>query len=161
MPGTSMNTFPWVDRRAKRRAKKRRMKARDSMFATTIPLTLTPLPMWEHLSPIQRRIEAKEILRSANEVAAQKREGQGVLGVEKILRQKPDAIPNEVKTSPRPLCHASTKEARMDFKVAYCSFVDAFAHASKRLRSGAHNVCFPPEAFRPPLPFDWMPRAVT
>ena len=132
---------------------------REELFTAHLPLKLTPLPCWSHL-PTEKRLQAaKQLLEDAQQEAAEQRGDKPVLGPERVCEQDPHALPQKSKRSPRPLCHASTRQAYNDFKQAYRDFVDAYHEASDRLRKGFFAVRFPINAFRPPLPFAWKATA--
>ncbi len=151
--------FPWYDQTARYLAsRKAGHELPASNFMTLYPLELTPLPLWEDLSASERHREARELLAVSNQRAVELREGKPALGLEMVLRQDPHESPQEVKRSPRPLCHASTKEGRQAYRRTYDAFVAAYRVASKRFREG-DLVELPPFAFRPRLPFLWRSAA--
>lgn len=73
-------------------------------FATPEPVTLSPLPCWEHLPPEQRRARVEAIVQRIEETAAKEREesGSAVLGAAAVCAQKPFDQPARPKKSPAP-----------------------------------------------------------
>ncbi len=122
----------------------------DAQWASDEPLELTPLPAWQALAPAARREKVKQIV--ADIETEGRKKYRHVLGVSGVLARSPTEPPVNTKRSPRPWCHASTKEVRLAFLARYASFVAAFRVASARFRDGNWAAVFPPLAFRP-----WVP----
>ena len=147
--------FPWYDRSAQCAARRRGQPADDASFASFNAITLTPLPCWTNLSDNDRLTAAAIAMEHANATAVDAREGKPALGAEAVCAQDPLSVPNHVKRTPRPWCHASTVEAVRAFKAVYREFVAAFREASALFRAGHAVVEFPEGSFRPRLPFGW------
>jgi hypothetical protein len=67
-------------------------------------------------------------------------------------------MPQTVKYSPRPLCHATDEATWLAFQAGYKAVVEAYKSASKAFRAGVVDVVFPPNVFFPPLPHAWRGR---
>ncbi len=88
--------------------------------------------------------------------AAELREelGTSLVGMEKIRHQSPLERPPKSKSSPKPLCHAASKNMRQRFRQAYRAFVAMFQEASLKLKFGNVTAAvFPKYSFPPSLPF--------
>ncbi len=88
--------------------------------------------------------------------AARLREELGTdpVGMETIRHQNPLARPVRSKRSPKPLCHAASKDIRERFRKARQGFVAMFQEASIKLRFGnVTGAKFPKGSFPPSLPF--------
>jgi hypothetical protein len=145
----------WYDRTAFYEAERRGKECRLEDFAVEYDVPLTRLPCFEDLPEEKVRgiysrmvedigIETRERLR---------REGRSPLGVDAVMSQNPHGRPREPKREPAPLCHASTKEKRKEYRRAYHAFVALFRRAADLLRKGVRDVRFPENCFPPPMPF--------
>ncbi|MEZ5332317.1 MAG: hypothetical protein R2991_09760 [Thermoanaerobaculia bacterium] len=76
----------------------------------------------------------KEIERETR--AAQARTERAPLGRRRILALDPHHKPERSKRSPKPLCHAASKAARLGFRFAYLEVRAAFRQAAEDLKSG-------------------------
>jgi REP element-mobilizing transposase RayT len=148
--GQAVRRFHWFDwtKRCKRGGGDgRRPPLLDARWAEPVDLELKPLPPWARCSDPGRRDRVSAI------VASIEREGElsgrGVLGRRKVLRQRPQQRPQEIKRTPRPLCHASTPEGRQSYRELYRGFVAAFREASRKWRAGHLTAVFPAFAIRP------------
>jgi len=113
-------------------------------------------------SSTSARQKVRQLLDWAHERSCSKRQGKPALGVKGVLCQDPRSRPlNELRRTPRPLCHARSPARRRDYARSYALFLADYAEASQRFRSGELNVSFPDHSYRPPLPLGWpaMPRA--
>ena len=70
--------------------------------------------------------------------AAQLREelGTQLVGMEKIRHQNPLDRPTRSKSTPKPPCHAASKNMRERFRQTYRAFVAMFQEASLKLKFG-------------------------
>ncbi|MBI4616350.1 MAG: hypothetical protein HY720_22255 [Planctomycetes bacterium] len=120
-------------------------------FIRKVALRLPVLPAWAHLSSGERARRFRELVAEQERTlrAERRKEGRSVLGVQAILRQDPFARPQNTKHSPRPLCHASTPEAREEYRQAYQAFLALYRQASARYRAGERDVQFPLGSFPP------------
>ena len=74
--------------------------------------------------------------------------------MDKIRHQNPLERPANFRPSPKPRCHAASKEMRKRFRLTLRAFVDMFREASVTLRLGnAAAAIFPKGCFRPSLGF--------
>ena len=147
--------FPWYNRTQQWWARARGEPSDDASFVQAYRVELAPLPCWATLSVQDRHKAAQQLVTTANEMAAEAREGRPVLGADAVCAQDPFSMPRVVKRSPRPLCHVSTRQALVAFRRAYRDFVAAYREASATFRAGGRDVEFPEGAFRPRLPFGW------
>ena len=147
--------FGWIDRTAQSKAARRGEPAAEHHFTTWASLRLAVLPCWEHLTPGQRRREVERLISEIEENGRLERGDRNVLGADRVRAQEPHSMPQSVKYSPRPLCHATTEVVRKAFKQGYRAVVDAYRNASAALRAGIIDAAFPPHVFMPPLPHAW------
>ncbi|MCP3994918.1 MAG: hypothetical protein GY722_07620 [bacterium] len=122
---------------------------------TPYELKLAPLPCWQNLPAAEIR---KRVARMVAEVeaAAKLREELGTepIGMDRIRHQNPLDRPANFRSSPKPLCHAASKEMRKRFRQTLRAFVDIFREASVTLRLGnGAAAIFPKGSFRPSLGF--------
>lgn len=62
------------------------------------------------------------------------------LGVEQILVQAPETLPEILDRSPAPIVHAATRKIRKELREAYGWFVAAYKEAAHKLRKGDRNL---------------------
>jgi len=72
-----------------------------------------------------------------------------VLGARAVRAQHPHTRPEQLKRSPRPLGHASTRQAPRELSEQYRAFVAAFQEAAARWRRGDFSANFPLYPFPP------------
>lgn len=74
-----------------------------------------------------------------------------VAGRDKVMGVHPHTRPLKPNRRPRPVCHASTKTARDEYKASYLDFVAKFRAAVSSLRKIgiSSEVRFPPYCFVP------------
>jgi hypothetical protein len=157
MVGTPHRTFRWFNwtRRWKARGSPERLRRLSERWAEPEQFRLALLPGWV-ATPLSRR---RRLLRRAvetieREAAAAKHR---VLGRSRVLAQDPQHRPARPARALRPLCHASERSRRVEFRERYRAFAAAVRRASQNWRRGAFNTAFPEIAFRPflwPIPFD-------
>jgi REP element-mobilizing transposase RayT len=148
--GDRIRRFQWFDWTQRWKCTPDKLETRallDERWARDVELELKPLPCWAHLSELVRRERASELVASIERDG--RLSGTGVLGSKGVLSQRPQRRPANVKRSPRPLCHSSTREAWAAYRELYASFVAVFREASKRWRSGQLGAFFPQFAIRP------------
>ncbi len=146
-------------RQAERRADRRGTaveKIDRSAFMTPYELKLAPLPCWQKLSTATIRKKVAMMVAEIEAQAAAHREQLGIKpqGMEKLRKQDPLTRPVFSKRSPKPLCHAASKEMRERVAKIYRAFVTMFCEASLHVKFG--NVAkarFPKGSFPPSLPF--------
>ncbi len=125
-------------------------------FMTPYDLKLAPLPCWQHLPKAEVRKRVARMVAEIETAAASLREELGTepLGMDRIRHQNPLDRPASFRSSPKPPCHAASKEMRERFRQALRAFVDMFREASVTLRLGnAAAAIFPKGSFRPSLGF--------
>lgn len=136
--------FQRFNRRAYRLALRRAVKGsepRPEDFIDTEILEVSPLPEGVDADEIER-----EIIKDTARLNAKK---PHVLGCKAILAQRFDAQPSKTKTSCRPVCHASSREAWEACLAATRRFRAKYAAASDAFRAGAMAIIFPDWSFRP------------
>ncbi len=80
--------------------------------------------------------------------------GTKLVGMEKIRHQNPFERPTRSKGSPKPPCHAASKDMRERFRQTYRAFVAMFQEASLKLKFGnVKAAIFPKGSFPPSLSF--------
>ncbi len=125
-------------------------------FMTPYELKLAPLPCWSKLpmAAVRKKIAAMVVEIEAEAAARRERLGIEPLGMEKIRNQDPLQRPVRSKHSPKPACHAASKNMRKRFRQAYGAFVAMFQEASLQVRFGNVSAAvFPKGCFPPSLPF--------
>jgi hypothetical protein len=153
--------FPWYDRTKQWWARVRGSPCDEARFMTSYRVDIVPLPCWTALEPRAQLEAAGALVAEANEEAKTRRGDKPALGVDAVCAQDPFSSPQVVKRSPRPLCHAASREARVAFRRMYREVVHTYREASALFRAGAWHVAFPAGTFRPRVPIDWRAAAAT
>ncbi len=125
-------------------------------FMTPYELKLAPLPCWSNLPIAEVRKRVAQMIVEIETAAAELREelGSQIVGMEKIRHQNPLERPPKSKSSPKPLCHAASKNMRDRFRQTYRAFVAMFQEASLKIKFGNVTAAiFPKGSFPPSLPF--------
>jgi REP element-mobilizing transposase RayT len=138
-------TKRWSNRRHEDRAGAQGRFAQE--WAEPVELEVAPLPCWEGLSEEQRQRAVRGLLEQV-EAEARARDTP-VLGVRAVRAQHPHTRPEHLKRSPRPLGHASTRQALLELREHYRAFVAAFREAAARWMRGDFSACFPLFSFPP------------
>ncbi|ATB36319.1 hypothetical protein CYFUS_001733 [Cystobacter fuscus] len=116
-------------------------------WAEPVELEVAPLPCWVGKSEEERQGAVRELLQ---EVEAEARaRGKPALGAQAVQAQHPHTRPERLKRSPRPLGHASTRQALRELREQYRAFVAVFREAAARWRRGDFLAHFPRFAFPP------------
>jgi REP element-mobilizing transposase RayT len=141
--------FNWTKRWSSRRCED--MGGAEGRFAEewaeSVELEVAPLPCWKGLGEEDRQRAVQELL---EEVEAEARvRGEPVLGAQAVRAQHPHTRPERLARSPRPLGHASTRQALRELCEQYRAFVAAFREAAARWRRGDFSACFPLFSFPP------------
>ena len=147
----------WFDGTAEYRARQRGQKTKPEDFATEVVVQLAPLPCWAHLPAAQQRAQVAEMIQSIEAETEERNRAEGHVppGAEWVMAQDPLHQPSDTdhRRRPMPLCHASSKKTREEYKEEYKAFCEAYTSASIRLRAGELDVEFPDNCFPPPRPF--------
>ncbi len=125
-------------------------------FMTPYELKLAPLPCWRNLPTAQIRKRIAQMVAEIEADAARLREDLGteLVGMETIRHQNPLGRPAKSKHSPKPHCHAASKDMRERFGKARSAFIAMFQEASLKLKFGdITGARFPKGCFPPGLPF--------
>ncbi len=123
---------------------------------TPYELKLAPLPCWRNLPRAEIRKRVAQMVVDIETAAAELREelGTSLVGMEKIRHQNPIERPTKSKKSPKPPCHAASKDMRERFRQTYRVFVAMFQEASLKVKFGNVTAAiFPKGSFPPSLPF--------
>lgn len=109
-----------------------------------VSLSLAVLPCWSTHDVVEQRRLVAELVASVEAQALSER-GSQPLGALLVEAQHPHHRPARPKRTRRPLCHASTSEARLAYLAKYQAFVEAFRAAVVRpgVRAGATQGCEP------------------
>jgi hypothetical protein len=144
----------WYDGTAIYRAKSAGKEVDPKEHAIEYDVPITPLPCLSDLSEQDRRTIYAEMRDEQCEAVRARvaATGKEPLGVERILSAHPHSRPRKSKRSPAPLCHASSRKLRTQYRDEHTAFVDAYRQASEQFRSGNLCVEFPGCCFRPSLP---------
>lgn len=148
-----------AQRQSARKAARRGLPTEEisrAAFMQPYELKLAPLPCWESLSRATIRKRVAEMVTDIEASAATVREqlGTSPVGMETIRNQDPLSRPIQSKQSPRPMCHAASKEMRERVKQAYRGFVEMFREASRLVKFGrVSEAVFPKGSFPPHLSF--------
>lgn len=143
----------WFDRDQAYKARRRGADPGPHDYATAYTVRFHKIPCWEHLSDDDYATRIEDLIRAIEIKAKAARGGRPVLGAKAILAADPHYRPDELERSPAPLCHASTREARLAYRARYRAFVASFRRAAEALARGVADVLFPPWSFPPPRPF--------
>lgn len=148
----------WFDGTAYGRAKRRKggehVKRDD--FWIRYDIELAPLPCWAHLSEAEYRDQVQSLCVDIvlEHQARWKLEGTRPIGAEAMLAADPTSRPSKApKTSPAPLCHASTKATRKAYGERVRAHRSEYDPASLAFREGELEVEFPSWSFRPLGPY--------
>ncbi|MBI4613142.1 MAG: transposase [Planctomycetes bacterium] len=127
-----------------------------SRFMEDLSLAIAAPPCWRSLSAKERARRLRELVQAREEEFRKARKAAGirVLGVRAILAARRTDRPRHINTSPRPLCHASTKALWMEYRDARQRFVYLYRIASQKYRAGERGVEFPEGSFPP-----WLRKA--
>jgi hypothetical protein len=123
-------------------------------FFKTGELQLACLPEWEKLTVRQRQSRFRQGVRDIEDEFRDKRrsENQTVVGVPALYAVDPRQRPaHPADSGPQPLCHAATRQARIEFLRRWRAFQVEHAEASLDYRNGDHLRVFPNGSFRPPI----------
>ncbi len=123
---------------------------------TPYELKLVPLPCWQNLPRAEIRKRVARMVAEVEAAAAKLREELGTepIGMDRIRHQNPLDRPANFRSSPKPPCHAASKDMRKRFGQTLRAFVDMFREASVTLRLGnVTSAIFPKGSFRPSLGF--------
>ncbi len=158
----------WFNRSKEWSARNRGLDVGRYDCATRYQVAYAQLPAFQRLTPEEYQDKVAELILEIEEEGKERRCGDEVAGVEKILSQNPYEPPTrKTKRSTKPLFHVASKQARVDLEAEMAAFLARYWEASAALRGGNLNAakwfpegCYPPAlAFtgspappRPPLP---------
>ena len=146
----------WFNRSKEWAARNRGQDYGTYDFATRYLVHFAQLPAFRDLSPEKYQDAVVELIREIEEEGEQKRDGNPVAGVERILSQNPYEPPTRrTKRSPRPLFHVASKQTRNDLRAELAAFLARYREASEAYRGGNLKAVswFPEGSYPPALPF--------
>ncbi|MEM7353614.1 MAG: hypothetical protein AAF657_22645 [Acidobacteriota bacterium] len=151
----------WFNRSKEWSAKNRGLDVSRYDFATRYLVTLAPLPAFRNLTPEEYRRQIAELIREIESEEAERRQGNEVAGIERVLSQNPlEPQTRQTQRSTRPPFHVASKSARIELQAELAAFLEQYWGASEGLRTGNRravvrfpNGCYPPAlAFTGPPP---------
>jgi len=148
------HVYNWHDWTRRSEALRKGEPFKEKEFKTAHTIDLEPLPCWQDLDEPERQVKVRALIDEIVEEEREKRraEGKTVLDVAGIKAQHPHDKPKKDPVStPRPLCHTTSKQQREEYRTKYRAFCEDYAQASTAYRAGNLTVAFPAEAFRPSL----------
>lgn len=147
----------WWNRTKEWAARNRGQEVGAHDFATRYRVGFAQLPAFRHLTPEEYQDKIAELVREIEDEGEEKRDGNPVAGVEKILSQNPYEPPTRrPKRSPKPHFHVASKQAWQDLRKESVTFQAQYAVASEALRSGRRPEAigwFPQGCYPPAFPF--------
>ena len=120
----------YVSEAARRKNNRRAQPLPEAEIAEDVSFELAPLPVWESLSRDEYRARIETMVAAIEEEHA----GREVMGVERLVQQRPDAAPKDFQPSPMPLCHASDAQSRQTFLGVYREFMSEYLRAAEYAR---------------------------
>ena len=139
---------PWVDRTAYYHSVQRREGKLIKEFTSEHQLTLTPPPMWAHLSKSEYKQLCTKLSAEATQDAHLKRQSKTALGMKMVLSENVRK-PRFTKRGTRPLCRTKCIKTLKDYQKLYFEFKARFQEVSADLRQAIHlgcdtaSICFP------------------
>ncbi|HEX5747085.1 MAG TPA: hypothetical protein VFZ09_12655 [Archangium sp.] len=116
-------------------------------IAEPVELEVAPLPCWEGLGEEERQRAVRGLVEGVE--AEARARNTPVLGARAVRAQHPHTRPEHLERSPRPLGHASTRQALTELRERYRAFVAAFREAAARWMRGDFSASFPLFSFPP------------
>jgi REP element-mobilizing transposase RayT len=150
--GAARRLFPWFNwtKRWSKRGSGGRAEGEGrfaEQWAEPVELEVAPLPCWVEKSEKERQGAVRELLQEVEAEACAR--GKPALGAQAVQAQHPHTRPERLKRSPRPLGHASTRQALRELREQYRAFVAVFREAAARWRRGDFLARFPRFSFPP------------
>ena len=146
----------WFNRSKEWSAKNRGLAFGRYDFATRYLVPFAPLPTFRHLTPEEYQNKIADLIREIEEEGEERRGGDDVAGVLKILSQNPYEPPTrKTKRSTKPRFHVASKQARADLEAELMEYLAQYREASAALRSGNLKAAgwFPVGSYPPALAF--------
>jgi hypothetical protein len=145
----------WYDLSAMGRDRRRGKMIVKEDYATHYTVPLTPIPSLEGQPAEEQQAFYRDMVADIERETQEKNrdEGWSARGPAWICRQDPFTTPSGTTDTPAPLCHATERQARRSFLMAYREFVFAYREAVARMKAGEQGVRFPPNSFPPGQPF--------
>lgn len=162
----------WVDRtglyearrRSRRRGTRKAKRPRVADYTETKVLELSKLPAWKHLSDAEYKQAVSDLVDSILEKYEETRKSTPKDGPRRVLAHDPEHRPARTKRSPKPVCHAATREERRKYHQLRREFVGAYLAASALVKAKSKEAFdfYPSGSFLPPLGLEFLtekPRA--
>ncbi len=150
----------WFSRSKEWSARNRGLDVSRYDFATLYRVPFAPLPAFRHLTPEEYQDKVADLIREIEEEGEERRVGDDVAGVERILSQNPYEPPTRrTKRSTKPLFHVASKPVRVDLEAERAAFLAQHREASVALRGGNLKAVhwFPEGCYPPALAFVGSP----
>lgn len=150
----------WWNRSKEWSARNRGLDVGRYDFATRYLVRFAPLPAFRHLSPEAYQDRVAELIHEIEDEGEERRNGDEVAGVEKILSQNPYEVPTrKTKRSSKPIFHVASKQARLDLQAELSAYLAQYWEASAALRGGNLKAAtwFPEGSYPPALAFAGAP----
>jgi len=131
--------FQYIDYPAWRGAGGKRSGKKPSAFLANVTIELSPMPHQQHWSPAKRQSHFRREVRAIEKDCREKREALGhkPMGPTKLAKLDPRDRPKTLPVRTRkPLCHASTKAERDEYKKGYRDFPDSGAGCGTQVSTG-------------------------
>ncbi len=151
----------WFNRSKEWSARNRGLDVGRYDFATRYRVNFAPLPAFRELTPEHYQAKVAGLIREIEQEGEDRRCGDEVAGIEKILSQNPYEPPTrKTKRSTKPLFHVASKQARVDLEAEMVAFLARYWEASAALRGGNLKAAnwFPEGCYPPAFAFIGAPR---
>ncbi len=149
----------WVDhtRLGRDRRDRASVSAEEGYLSEEI-VELSPLPVWEELSPEGQRAQFLALVEVVRKEAIQPPKDREESIATAVTSASGEVLVVSVPSPPKrlgsPLVHAVTRAVRKLYQAAYRAFYAAYRRAAEALRRGMREVKFPAGCFPPPAPFE-------
>lgn len=145
--------FKYIQRSKYRAAKRFNKYLSVSKFTEYYKLKYSRLPGKQALSRKEYRQEMYQKLEERRQKIIAARAGAKFLGVEKLKKVAPGALPQSTKSGGRrPFVRTTCAEAKRKFLEWYFSVIELYHKASLEYRRGNVNAVFPPGTYKPSGP---------
>jgi len=127
---------------------------KPQQYLEWVELEFQPLPHLAHLPAHKRQERLRRQLRHFEQAERAKRqkEGRPAMTLTRLLKTDPRQRPGtQPLRTPMPICHASSRGAREEYKLQWKEFMNYYIQSSARYRRGFSEAEFPDGSFRPPL----------
>ena len=150
----------WFNRSKEWAARNRGLEVSRYDYATRYLVGFAQLPAFRHLTPEEYQNKVADLIREIEEEGRERRCGDDVAGVEKILSQNPYEPPTrKTKRSTKPLFHVGSQQERVNLEAERQAFLAQHGEASAAVRGGNLKAAtwFPEGSYPPALAFVGSP----